>query len=127
MDWSDNGEQAAFRAEVRSFIEESLPQLYRDRIAASRSRGLEGDWQEDIVYGTDEAKVAVPVLLALLKSNDPGTRARACAASSACRACSAARIWLISLLIEDKSCCRDASWPSIEAFSAERSATSFAC
>ena len=55
------------------------------------------------------------------------SRVRACAASWACRACSAACIWVISLLIEDRSCCREPSWPSIEAFSAERSATSLAC
>ena len=58
MDWADNEEQAAFRAEVHSFIEDRLPQFYRDRIAARRPRGLEDDWQGDIAVGTPEAQAA---------------------------------------------------------------------
>jgi hypothetical protein len=55
------------------------------------------------------------------------SRARACAASSACLACSAACICAISSLIEERSWRLEASCPSIDAFSAERCATSFAC
>ena len=58
MDWADNEEQAAFRAEVHSFIADSLPQFYRDRITARRPRGLEDDWQGDIAVGTPEAQAA---------------------------------------------------------------------
>ena len=38
MDWDDNVEQAAFRAEVRSLIETEMPERYQ--------RG-EGGWEED--------------------------------------------------------------------------------
>jgi alkylation response protein AidB-like acyl-CoA dehydrogenase len=38
MDWSDTPEQAAFRAEVRQFIEERLPRHYREH---------DGDWERD--------------------------------------------------------------------------------
>ncbi len=38
MDWSDNAEQAAFRAKVRSVIENDLPERYQDG---------EGDWERD--------------------------------------------------------------------------------
>ena len=58
MDWADNEEQAAFRAEVHSFIADRLPQFYRDRIEARRPRGLEDDWQGDIAVGTPEAQAA---------------------------------------------------------------------
>ena len=40
MDWNDTAEQAAFRAEVRTLIEEQLPERYRDGA---------GDWQNDRV------------------------------------------------------------------------------
>ena len=46
MDWSDTPEQAAFRREVREFIERELPQRYR----ASQDAGGEeysGGWQAD--------------------------------------------------------------------------------
>jgi alkylation response protein AidB-like acyl-CoA dehydrogenase len=58
MDWADSEEQAAFRTQVHSFIEEHLPDLYRSRIAERRPRGLEGDWQDDMVLGTEEAHAA---------------------------------------------------------------------
>ena len=58
MDWADNEEQAAFRTQVHSFIEGNLPQYYRDLIADRRPRGLEGDWQGDMVVGTPEAQAA---------------------------------------------------------------------
>ncbi|MDP2328572.1 MAG: acyl-CoA dehydrogenase family protein [Dehalococcoidia bacterium] len=38
MDWSDNAEQAAFRAKVRGVIENDLPERYQDG---------EGDWERD--------------------------------------------------------------------------------
>ncbi len=58
MDWADNDEQAAFRTQVHLFIEGNLPQYYRDRIAERGPRGLEGDWQGDMVVGTPEAQAA---------------------------------------------------------------------
>ena len=58
MNWADNNEQAAFRTQVHSFIEGNLPQYYRDRIAERGPRGLEGDWQGDMVVGTPEAQAA---------------------------------------------------------------------
>ena len=58
MDWADNDEQAAFRTQVRSFIESSLPGYYRARIESGMPPGLEADWQEDMDQGTDEAKAA---------------------------------------------------------------------
>ena len=47
-----------FRTRVRTFIQENLPQFYRARGDDPRPAGLEGDWQEDIVHGSDEAKEA---------------------------------------------------------------------
>jgi alkylation response protein AidB-like acyl-CoA dehydrogenase len=38
MDWSDNAEQAAFRAKVRAVIEHDLPERYQDG---------DGDWERD--------------------------------------------------------------------------------
>ena len=58
MEWADSTEQAEFRTSVRSFIENNLPGFYRARAEDPRPTGLEGDWQEDIVHGSDEAKVA---------------------------------------------------------------------
>ena len=58
MEWGDSPEQAAFRAEVRAFIGEALPGYYRVRADDPRPRGLEGDWQEDVVHGPPEAKRA---------------------------------------------------------------------
>ena len=49
MDWADNEEQAAFRAEVRGVLENGLPDLYK-RLAAGESGGEEGaagDWVAD--------------------------------------------------------------------------------
>ena len=58
MEWGDSPEQAAFRAEVRAFLGEALPGYYRAQAEDPRPRGLEGDWQEDIVHGSAEAKQA---------------------------------------------------------------------
>jgi alkylation response protein AidB-like acyl-CoA dehydrogenase len=52
MDWTDSPEQAAFRAQVRDFLGTKLPELYRRQAAEARPRGLEGDWQENLVHGT---------------------------------------------------------------------------
>ena len=43
MDWSDTQEQATFRAEVRAFVAERLPEHYR-RLHRERT-GLDGGWQ----------------------------------------------------------------------------------
>ncbi|MGE0230038.1 MAG: acyl-CoA dehydrogenase family protein [Dehalococcoidia bacterium] len=58
MDWLDTDEQAGFREQVRSFISERLPEFYREQAEDARPRGLEGDWQENLVHGTPEAKQA---------------------------------------------------------------------
>ena len=50
MDWADTPEQAAFREDVRSFIQGNLPEYYkRDRPDA----GSEDDWQFDFRLGDD--------------------------------------------------------------------------
>ncbi|MYD65301.1 MAG: hypothetical protein F4X26_04870 [Chloroflexi bacterium] len=58
MEWADSAEQAEFRTSVRSFIQNNLPGFYQARADDPRPSGLEADWQEDIVHGSDEAKVA---------------------------------------------------------------------
>ena len=58
MEWADSAEQAEFRTSVRSFIQNNLPGFYQARADDPRPAGLEADWQEDIVHGSDEAKVA---------------------------------------------------------------------
>ncbi len=45
MDWSDSPEQAAFRQEVRDFIQKELPQAYRS--GEGGGEGFEGGWQAD--------------------------------------------------------------------------------
>ena len=57
MDWADSAEQGAFRAQVRSFIEERLPGYYRQRAEEIDSAG-EHDWQADLTIGDDAAKAA---------------------------------------------------------------------
>jgi alkylation response protein AidB-like acyl-CoA dehydrogenase len=54
MDWEDTPEQAAFRNEVRTFIEERLPEFYRHR----PDDEPENDWQYDMKLGSPEAKAA---------------------------------------------------------------------
>ncbi len=49
MDWNDSPEQAAFRAEVRTLIEEKLPQRYQDRL---------GSWDRDRVDEDPEIRAA---------------------------------------------------------------------
>jgi alkylation response protein AidB-like acyl-CoA dehydrogenase len=59
MDWNDTQEQAAFRTQVRSFIQQRLPAYYRSeqhRLAVLEAP--ENDWQWDMVHGSDEAKAA---------------------------------------------------------------------
>ncbi len=49
MDWADNAEQAAFRAEVKGVLDSGLPALYK-RIASGEGGGEEGqagDWVAD--------------------------------------------------------------------------------
>src|SRR5262245_26915674 len=58
MDWADTPDQADFRGQVRTFIDERLPDFYKRKAADDRPHGLEGDWQEDLVHGSDEAKAA---------------------------------------------------------------------
>src|SRR5512139_2971458 len=70
MDWGDTPDQAQFRQQVRSFIEDNLPDYYRRKAAEKRPRGLEGDWQEDLVHGSEEAGAAAKQWAAAL--NDRG-------------------------------------------------------
>jgi len=58
MDWADSAEQAAFRASVRSFIQDRLPQYYKDLHARGGEVGGEGGWQNDRFLGSPEAKAA---------------------------------------------------------------------
>ena len=58
MDWADSPEQAAFRNEVRSFLQQRLPEYYKRKIELRLPRGLEGDWQDDLVHGDAEAQAA---------------------------------------------------------------------
>ena len=58
MEWADSPEQAEFRDGVRTFIQDRLPGYYQARADDPRPSGLEADWQEDIVHGSDEAKQA---------------------------------------------------------------------
>ena len=56
MDWNDSPEQAKFREEVRSFIQDYLPERYRD---PNRGTGLfEGGWQSDRKSNDDSAQTA---------------------------------------------------------------------
>ena len=48
MDWSDSPEQAAFRDEVRAFIEEQLPQRYRRMAEEGRDTAWTAGWVYDI-------------------------------------------------------------------------------
>ena len=57
MDWEDTTEQAAFREDVRSFIEGNLPQFYKDQ-RKWNAVTLEDDWQDHMMHGSDEAKAA---------------------------------------------------------------------
>ncbi len=67
MDWADTGEQAAFRESVRSFIDENLPQYYKDKREWAAVT-LEDNWQQDMVHGTDEAQAAARDWAAVLDS-----------------------------------------------------------
>ena len=59
MDWNDTPDQAAFRANVRGFLEERLPAHYRDHDSRRHeSSGLENDWQQDLANGSPEDKAA---------------------------------------------------------------------
>ncbi|MBM4415556.1 MAG: hypothetical protein FJ035_04755 [Chloroflexi bacterium] len=58
MDWTDSEQQADFRAQVREFLSGKLPELYRRQAEERRPRGLEGDWQENLVHGTAEEQQA---------------------------------------------------------------------
>ncbi|MBM4415890.1 MAG: hypothetical protein FJ035_06545 [Chloroflexi bacterium] len=59
MDWNDTPEQAAFRSEVRAFLDARLPAHYRDHEARRhQDSGLENDWQQDLANGTPEDRTA---------------------------------------------------------------------
>ncbi|MCC6236470.1 MAG: acyl-CoA dehydrogenase family protein [Dehalococcoidia bacterium] len=59
MDWNDTPEQARFRQEVRDFLDQRLPTLYRDHEARKHeTSGIENDWQQDLHNGTPEEQVA---------------------------------------------------------------------
>jgi alkylation response protein AidB-like acyl-CoA dehydrogenase len=47
MDWNDAPEQAAFRAQVRAFVQEQLPAFYRRRAEEGRDEGWDGGWARD--------------------------------------------------------------------------------
>ncbi|MGE0228647.1 MAG: acyl-CoA dehydrogenase family protein [Dehalococcoidia bacterium] len=57
MDWADSGEQAAFRKEVRDFINANLPEYYKRR-QSQPAIGLEDNWEQDYVHGDAAAKQA---------------------------------------------------------------------
>ena len=69
MDWEDTAEQAAFREDVRSFIEENLPQYYKDK-RKWNAVTLEDDWQEHMMHGSDEAKAAAQEWADVLSSRN---------------------------------------------------------
>jgi alkylation response protein AidB-like acyl-CoA dehydrogenase len=58
MDWTDTPEQAAFREDARSYIQQALPQYYKDRIASRETSADEEGWQFDMMHGSPEAKAA---------------------------------------------------------------------
>ncbi len=66
MDWTDSPQQAEFRAQVREFLGGKLPELYRRQAEERRPRGLEGDWQENLVHGTADEQVAAKAWAAAL-------------------------------------------------------------
>jgi alkylation response protein AidB-like acyl-CoA dehydrogenase len=55
MDWADTEEQASFREDVRSFIQENLPEYYRNK---PEDAGPEDDWQYDFKLGNEVAQAA---------------------------------------------------------------------
>ncbi|MBM4414874.1 MAG: hypothetical protein FJ035_01080 [Chloroflexi bacterium] len=59
MDWNDTPEQAAFREEVRQYVQSALPQYYKDQIANRHTQeNPEAGWQFDMMHGSDSAKAA---------------------------------------------------------------------
>ena len=67
MDWGDTAEQAAFRGEVRTFIQDKLPSYYRDtERRLSMAAQPENDWQYDMAHGSPEAKAAAKEWIELL-------------------------------------------------------------
>jgi alkylation response protein AidB-like acyl-CoA dehydrogenase len=59
VDWNDSPEQAAFREEVRQYIQSALPQHYRDIIANRHSQeNPEAGWQFDMMHGNERARAA---------------------------------------------------------------------
>ncbi len=58
MDWADTTEQAAFRQEVRGFIQENLPAYYKALAEQGGELGQEGGWQHDRFLGEPDAKAA---------------------------------------------------------------------
>jgi len=69
MDWEDTAEQAAFREDVRSFIEGNLPQFYKDK-REWNAVTLEDDWQDHMMHGDDEAKAAAQAWADVLSSRN---------------------------------------------------------
>jgi alkylation response protein AidB-like acyl-CoA dehydrogenase len=59
VDWDDTSEQAAFREDVRGYIQEALPQYYKQRIADKKEASADEEgWQFDMMHGSPEAKAA---------------------------------------------------------------------
>jgi alkylation response protein AidB-like acyl-CoA dehydrogenase len=59
VEWNDSPEQAAFRADVRSFVQGRLPAYYQDHESRRHEdSGLENDWQQDLHNGTPDQQTA---------------------------------------------------------------------
>ncbi|MBM4415664.1 MAG: hypothetical protein FJ035_05325 [Chloroflexi bacterium] len=70
MDWNDTPAQAAFRADVRTFIAQQLPERYRQIAEQGGPLGPEQDWQSEYVLGDAETKQAAAQWLAALAARD---------------------------------------------------------
>ncbi len=59
MNWSDTPAQAEFRASVRAFVHERLPEHYRGRAARTKGPGVHNaDWQFDLMLGEPDVQAA---------------------------------------------------------------------
>jgi len=70
VDWNDTPAQAAFRADVRTFIAQQLPERYRQIAEQGGPLGPEQDWQSEYVLGDAETKQAAAQWLAALAARD---------------------------------------------------------
>ncbi len=59
MDWNDTTQQADFRSNVRTFLQQRLPAYYKDHESRRHEdSGLENDWQQDLHNGTPPQQAA---------------------------------------------------------------------